>query len=121
VRLHAKHVSVGESGDEYFQVSFDSEAPSDDDLDLSGPDQPYLIIQRQFEDDDGDVCYVETHDHDTYSGHFRLRLIEFTPTRLSFEIARADHKYVEVTYDGLDARHFSEVQRIVHIVFSVQG
>ena len=49
-----------------------------------------------------------------------LRLIEFTRTRLAFEIARTDHKYVEVTYD-LDAKQFVEVQRIVHIVFGVQG
>jgi hypothetical protein len=119
LRLHANHVSVGESGGEYFQVSFGSEAPSDDDFDLSGPDHPYLVVQRQFEDDDGGVCYIETHDHDTYTGHFRLRLIEFTPTRLAFEIARTDHKYVEVTYD-LDAKQFGEVQRIVHIVFDVQ-
>jgi hypothetical protein len=47
-------------------------------------------------------------------------LIEFTPTRLAFEIARTDHKYVEVTYD-LDAKRFGEVQRIVHIIFGVQG
>jgi hypothetical protein len=120
VRLHANHVSVGESGDEYFQVSFRSEAPSDDDLDLSGPDYPYLVVQRQFEDDDGGVCYIETNDHDTYTGHFRLRLIELTPTRLAFEIARTDHKYVEVTYE-LDAKRFGEVQRIVHIVFGVQA
>ena len=52
--------------------------------------------------------------------HFRLKLIEFTPTRLAFEIARTDHKYVEVTYE-LDAKRFSEVQRIVHIIFGVQG
>jgi hypothetical protein len=120
VKLHAKYVSVGESGDEYFQVSFDNEAPSDDDFDLSGPDHPYLIVQRQFEDDDGGVCYIETHDHDTYTGHFRLRLIEFTPTRLAFEIARRDHRYVEVTYD-LDAKRFGDVQRIVRIVFGVQS
>ena len=116
MRFHAKHVSVGESGGEYFQVSFGSEAPSVDDFDLSGPDHPYLVVQRQFED----VCYIETHDHDTYTGHFRLRLIEFTPTRLAFEIARTDHKYVEVTYD-LDAKRFGDVQRIVHIIFGVQG
>ena len=120
MRLHANHVSVGESGDEYFQVSFDSEPPNDDDFDLSGPDHPYLIIQRQFEDDDGGVCYIETHDHDTYTGHFRLKLIEFTRTRLAFEIARATHKRVEVTYD-LDATQFGEVQRIVRIIFGPQG
>jgi len=119
LRLHANHVSIGKSGGEYFQVSFDSEAPSDNDFDLSRPDHPYLVVQRQFEDDDGGVCYIETHDHDTYTGHFCLRLIEFTPTRLTFEIARTDHKYVEVTYN-LDAKRFDEVQRIVHIVFGVQ-
>jgi hypothetical protein len=118
LKLHAKHVSVGESGGEYFQVSFDNEDPSDDDFDLTGPRQPYLIVQRQFEDDDGGVCYIETQDHDTYAGHFRLRLIEFTPTRLAFEIARRDHKYVEVTYN-LNAKRFREVQRIVQIVFGV--
>ena len=120
MRFHANYVSASEAGNEYFQVSFDIEAPSDDDFDLSGPVPPYLLVQRQFEDDDGGVCYIETHDHDPYTGHFRLRLIEFTPTRLAFEIARADHKYVEVTYD-LDAKRFAEVQRVVHIVFGVQG
>lgn len=120
MKLHAKHVSVGESGDEYFQVSFDSQPPSDDELHPSGPDHSYLIIQRQFEDDDGGVCYIETHDHDAYTGHFRLRLVEFTPIRLAFEITRAKDKHVEVTYD-LDAKQFDTVQRIVHIVFGVQG
>ena len=72
IETPAKNVSIGEAGEEYFEVSFDSEVPSDDDFDLSGPDHPYLIVQRQFEDDDGGVCYIETHDHDTYAGHFRL-------------------------------------------------
>jgi hypothetical protein len=120
VRFRAKHVSIGESGDEYFQVSFDNEDPSDDDLDLSPPDQPYLLVQRQFEDDDGGVCYIETLDHDTYTGHYRLRLIEFTATRLAFEIARKHDKYVEVTFD-LNAKRFSEVKRIVHIIFGVRA
>ena len=119
-RFHAKYVSVGEFGDEYFEVSFDSEDPGNDDLDLSGDENPYLIVQRQFEDGDGGVCYIETHDHDTYSGHFRLRLIRFTPTRFAFEIARKDHKDVEVTCD-LDAKRFDEVQRIVRIIFGVQS
>ena len=95
MRFHAKYVSVGEFGDEYFEVSFDSEDPGNDDLDLSGDENPYLIVQRQFEDGDGGVCFA-------------------------FEIARKDHKYVEVTYD-LDAKRFDEVQRIVRIIFGVQS
>jgi hypothetical protein len=58
MRFHAKYVSVGEFGDEYFEVSFDSEDPGNDDLDLSGDENPYLIVQRQFEDGDGGVCSV---------------------------------------------------------------
>ena len=120
MRFHAKFISVGESGGEYFAVSFDNKDPSNNDFDLSGVEDPYLIVQRQVEDDDGGFCYIETHDHDTYSGHFRLRLIRFTPTRFAFEIAREDHKYVEVTYE-LDAKRFDEVRRIVHIIFGIQS
>lgn len=120
MKLYAADVSVGESGDEYFQVSFDTDDPSDEAFDPSGPDHPYLLIQRQFEDDDGGVCYIETHDHDAYTGYFRLKMIEFTRTRLAFEIERANHKHVEVTYD-LDATRFDEVHRIVRIIFGSQG
>ena len=53
MRLHANHVSIEESGGEFFQVWFDSEARGEDGLDLSEPDCPYFLVQRQFEDDDG--------------------------------------------------------------------
>ena len=120
MRIHANQVSIGESGGEFFQVSFDSEARSEDDLDLSEPDQPYRLVQHRFEHDDGDVCYIETHDHDSYTGHFRLRLIDVTATRLAFEIARTENKYVEVTYDQ-DAKQFDELRRIAHIIFGIRG
>ena len=84
-----------------------------------GPITPILSFSVSLRTMTVVFCYIETHDHDTYTGHFCLRLIEFTPTRLTFEIARTDHKYVEVTYN-LDAKRFDEVQRIVHIVFGVQ-
>ncbi len=120
MRLNANHVSFGQSDGKYFHVSFRGKAPTDNDFDLSELDNAYLIVQRQFEEDDGGICYIETQDHDTYTGHFRLRLIEFTPARLAFEIARPAHKYVEVTYD-LHAKRFREIQRIVHIIFGMKG
>lgn len=119
MKLQASYVSVSDFDDQYFQVSFDTQDPADD-FDLSAPLQPYLLVQRQFEDDDGGVCYIETHDPDTYAGHFRLHLVEFSPSRLAFEIDRANDRMVEVTYT-LDATRFREVQRIVHIIFGVQG
>jgi hypothetical protein len=75
-------VSVDEFDDQYFQVSFDTEAPGAD-FDLLAPMKPYLLVQRQFEDDDGGVCYIETHEPDRYAGHFRLRLVEW-PRRGSY-------------------------------------
>ncbi len=119
MRFHANHVSAGESGGDYFQISFDNESDSTGDNDSLKVDHPYLIVQRQFEDDDGGVCYIETHDHVTYAGHFHLQLIEFTPKRIAFELSRTDNKYIEVTYD-LDAARFSDVNRIVQIEFGVK-
>ena len=98
----------------------DCKPPSVDDSDPSVHGSHCLVIQRQFEDDDGGVCYIETHDHDTYTGHFPLQLLEFTPTRLAFKIARTNHNYVEVTYE-LDAKRLDDLQRIVRIIFAVQS
>jgi len=118
LKLQATYVSVGEFDHQYFEVSFDTEDPGAA-LDLSAPMKPYLLIQRQFEDDDGCVCYIETHDLDRYAGHFRLRLVEFAPTRLVFDIDRATDLRVEVTFT-LDPQRFQEVERIVRLIFGVK-
>jgi hypothetical protein len=60
-----------------------------------GPDSPYLIVQRQFEAPDDRKCYVEPHDHD-YVGHYCLRLIDFSPTRLAIQIERKTKLHIEV-------------------------
>ncbi len=118
MRFHAKYVSASEAGD-YYQVSFETEDPGDDTTDRLGPDGPYLIIQRQFESPDGGRCYVETHDHG-YVGHYRLRLMDFSPTHLAVEIERKSNTHVEVSC-ALDAVEFNDVQRIVNIIFDRHG
>jgi len=118
MRIHATYVSATEAGD-YCQVSFETEDPADDATDLPGLSSPYLIIQRQFETPDGRLCYVETHDHD-YVGHYRLKLIDFSPTRLAIEIEGKANRHVEVSC-SLDAVEFNEVQRIVNIIFDRHG
>jgi hypothetical protein len=106
-RFHSEHLSIGVSGDKYLQVSFGNAAAGADDVNPAGHDGQYLVVQRQFEDDNGDDCHIETHDHDTYTDNFRLRLLEFTPTHLALEIVSLGHNYVEVSYD-LDAKRFIE-------------
>jgi hypothetical protein len=117
MKLQATYVSVDEFDGQYFEVSFDTEAP-DADIDLSAPLKPYLLIQRQFENDGGGVCYIETHE-DGYAGHFRVCLAEFAPTKLVFDIDRATDRRVEVTFT-LDPRRFQEFARIVRIIFGVK-
>lgn len=89
MKLHARYVTVSDFDDQYFEVSFGNEHPAAD-YDPDAPMRPYVLIQRQFEDEDGGVCYLETHDPDRYVGHLRLRLVEFTPSCLAFEIERPD-------------------------------
>ena len=67
MNLHASYVSVADFDDLVFQVSFDTEDP-DADFDLQAPEGPYLLIQREFEDEDGGVCYIETHEPDFMPG-----------------------------------------------------
>ena len=97
MRFRAKYVSASESGD-YYQVAFENTDPASDAADADGADSPYLLIQRQFEDPDGGRCYVETHD-EKYIGNFRLRSIEFSPSRPLLEIARHRNNRVEVFFD----------------------
>ena len=115
MKLHAPHVSASDFDGLYFQVIFDTESP-DADFNLSAPIRPYLLIQRQFEDEDGGVCYIETHEPETYAGHFRLRLVELTAMRLRFEIDRPANRTVEVSFT-LDPRRFSKVERTLRIIF----
>jgi hypothetical protein len=121
VKLHASYVSVHDFGGLHFQVSFDTEDPNaeDADFDPSALERPYLLIQRQFEDEDDGVCYIETHEPNTYAGHFRLHLIELTTTRLLFEIDRPTDRMVEVTF-ALDWRRSREVERILGIIFGAK-
>jgi len=88
MHFRAKCVSASENGD-YYQVVFENTDPAGDAANVDGPDRPYLLIQRQFEDPDGGRCYVETHD-EAYIGHFRLRSIELSRSCLHLEIASAN-------------------------------
>lgn len=114
MHLYAKRVSAVASGD-YYQVLFDSDDRGEEEVAPFEQREPYLMIQSQFEFSDGGKCYIES-DDDEYIGHFKLKLIEFTPTSLTFEIARRDHNCVEVSF-ALTTAEFEEAQPIVEVIF----
>jgi hypothetical protein len=118
MQLAATKVSAVVSGD-YYQALFDS-----DDRDVGeqvGPfdqSEPYLLVQRQFEAFDGGKCYIESHDEE-YIGHFELNLVEFSTTRLAYQIARRDHTFVEVTFAVTEAE-FEEARAIIGVIFGLR-
>ena len=117
MKLDAKRISATASGD-YYQVLLDSEDRDEEQLDPFDQPAPYLMVQCQFEFSDGGKCYVES-DDDEYIGHFKLKLVEFSPTRLAFEIARRNHNHVEVCF-ALTGAEFDEALPIVEVIFGIR-
>lgn len=117
MQFHAEKVVGSEAGD-YFQLYFGPE--DDDSLENSRePQGPYLLVQREFEWAEDDLCYVESDDEE-YIGNFSVRIIEFSRVRFELEINRATMNRVVVTYE-LSESEFSAVQRIGLIVLGVRN
>jgi hypothetical protein len=109
MHFHANYVSTSVFGDgDYYQAAFEAEQDTDD------PYSPYLLIQRQFEDPDDDLCYIETHD-EKYRGHFLLRRVDFTPLKLSIELDRPSDNLISVTF-AMVATEFAEASQVVKII-----
>lgn len=104
VKIQLDHVSAAESGD-YYQVHFGA---------ANDGDGAYVLIQRQFEDDDGGLCYLETHDQD-YIGHFKVVRATLDRHRFCLELRRKKSSKVEVTFETNEPNYI-EVSRILRIM-----
>jgi hypothetical protein len=101
MHFHANYVSTSVFGDrDYYQVTFEAEQDTD------GPDSPYLLIQRQFEDSDDNWCHIETQ-VEKYCRYFLLRRVDFAPQKLSIEIDRPRDNLISVTF-AMAATEFAE-------------
>jgi len=117
MHFHAKTISATASGD-YYQLVLEAEGGEEDQPNHPDQSAPYLLLQRQFEFFDGGKCYIEA-DDEIYIGHFHLKLVEFSPTRLAFEITRSYHNHVELDF-VMTAAEFEEVQPIAEVIFGVR-
>jgi len=97
-------VSVSSSDDEYFQVCFQEADDSD---------EGYLLIQRQFEDDDGGCFYVEC-PHELLGGHFKIRRAELGRDVLRLEF-RGPAETIQIRFVASDAK-YKELKRILSIM-----
>jgi hypothetical protein len=113
----AKAVSATASGD-YYQLVFEPERTDQGYEHELAEARPYLLIQNQFEFIDDGQCYVESDDA-TYIGSFKLRLVEFTTTRLAFEItgSRPDHVDLKL---ALSVADFEESLPVAEVIFGIR-
>ena len=99
------NVSVASSGGEYFQVSFN---------DTAARDAASFLIQRQFEDDDGGLFYLESHER-IFCGHFRIRKAELGKDWLRLQIMSKPAKLVQIKFRA-DRNAHSRLKRALRIM-----
>lgn len=117
LQFHAEDVSAVASGD-YYQLCLGPDETQDGEGSPFEVTGPYLLVQREFEFAGGPECYIES-DDEAYIGHFPLRLIEITKTRLAFDILRPKNKHVVISF-ALEAAEFEEVRRIAEVIFGLR-
>ncbi|WP_159821788.1 hypothetical protein [Colwellia sp. 20A7] len=97
MELEFKTVSVTISGD-YYQVLFH------DDLDTE--DEPYFMIQRQFEFPEGEVCHFESH-HEKLCEHCKAQSAFLTKNKLHLSYGKNQVRSVEIIFgtDSVDYKY----------------
>ena len=103
MEIRLDRVYASEDGD-YFQVLFET----------NQDDGPYVLIQRQFEDDGGERCYIETHQEE-YIGHTWIRHAVLTRDRFVADLARAEHAHIRVTFTTTN-EDFADLLRVLKII-----
>lgn len=96
--LAFKMVSVTKSGD-YYQILFH------DGLDTE--DEPYFMIQRQFEFPDGDVCHFES-DIENLIEHCKAESVSLSKKALRISYGKLQRRDVEIKFD-LHGTEFQEL------------
>ena len=96
--LKFKKVSVTRAGD-YYQIMFH------DDLDLE--DEPYFMIQSQFEFFDGGVCHFESHNEELIE-HCKAESASLSTNKLCLSYGKEQCRDVEIEF-GLHGTDFQEL------------
>lgn len=95
MKIALNYVYVSISGD-YYQVSFDAkEEDGTDEI----TDDPYFLIQRQFEMSDGGKVYIESHD-ENYIGHFLVNRATLQMDKIYLELKMAKYSNIEYIFQG---------------------
>jgi len=105
------HVSVASSGDEYFEVSFAEIGEGEESEEC---DHAYFLIQRQFEDYDGGLFYIESHET-KLCGHFKIIGAELARDTFRLRVACKPTETVVIRFQAGNAR-YNRLKRILRII-----
>ena len=96
--LEFKTVSVTISGD-YYQILFHD--------DLDAEDEPYFMIQRQFEFPDGGACHFESHNENLIE-QCKAKSVSLSTNTLRLSYGKEQRRDVEIKF-GLRGTDFQEL------------
>ena len=94
MKLQFKKASVTVSGDCY-QIMFH------DDRDVEDEDEPYFLIQRQFEFLDGGACHFESHQDDIMD-HCEAKSVKLSPNSLVLLFGTQPTQEVEINFHSCE-------------------
>lgn len=93
-----KLVSVTKAGD-YYQILFHDGLDTDD--------EPYFMIQTQFEFPDGGVCHFESHKENLVE-HCKAKSVSLSTHKLRLSYGEEQHRDVEIEF-GVHGTDFQEL------------
>ena len=110
MEIALNYVSVSISGD-YYQVSFDAkEEDGTDEI----TDDPYFLIQRQFEMPDGGKIYIESLD-ENYKGHFAIKGAVLQKDKIVLELKRPNYSKIEISFEATE-KEFKELHNAIKVM-----
>jgi len=97
MKITLNYLSVSISCD-YYQVSFDAKKDNGSD---EITDDPYFLMQRQFEMPDGGKVYIESHD-ENYMGHFLVSKATLQMEKIHLELKRPKYSNIEISFKATE-------------------
>ncbi len=114
MKLKCQHVSVGEAGDEIFQVQFEGVQNQED--------GPYVLIQRAWLEEDKDefsTIYVETH-IERLIDHYPEIDAQLTRNHLTLRLPPPANETIDIEFTTSDT-NFRKVRRMLEIILQTRG
>ena len=108
MKITLNHLSVSISGD-YYQVLFEEK---EDNGSAEITDDPYFLIQRQFEMYDGGEIYIESLD-ENYIGHFLVKSATLQKDKIELELKRSNYSKIEVNFKATE-NEFKELRSAIN-------